>query len=48
MAMREIEAYRRFKHPNIIKILDSASMQDEGGEGKIIYLSVSRSNMFRD
>lgn len=39
-AMREIEAYRRFKHPNIIKILDSAVVQDEAGEGKIIYLSV--------
>ncbi|WVF72171.1 hypothetical protein IAT40_006983 [Kwoniella sp. CBS 6097] len=37
-AMREVEAYRRFKHPNIIKILDSAVVQDEGGEGKIIYL----------
>lgn len=39
--MREVEAYRRFKHPNIIKILDSAVVQDEGGEGKIIYLCVS-------
>ena len=38
MAMREIEAYRRFRHPNIIKILDSAVVQDESGEGKIIYL----------
>jgi serine/threonine kinase 16 len=38
MAMREVEAYRRFKHPNIIKILDSAAVQDEDGEGKIIYL----------
>ncbi|KAK6902962.1 hypothetical protein I203_108223 [Kwoniella mangroviensis CBS 8507] len=37
-AMREVEAYRRFRHPNIIKILDSAVVQDEGGEGKIIYL----------
>jgi serine/threonine kinase 16 len=41
-AMREVEAYRRFKHPNIIKILDSAVVQDEGGEGKIIYLWVFR------
>nr|XP_031862777.1 uncharacterized protein CI109_001789 [Kwoniella shandongensis]KAA5529849.1 hypothetical protein CI109_001789 [Kwoniella shandongensis] len=37
-AMREVEAYRRFRHPNIIRILDSAVVQDEGGEGKIIYL----------
>jgi serine/threonine kinase 16 len=37
-AMREVEAYRRFKHKNIIKILDSAVVQDDGGEGKIIYL----------
>lgn len=37
-AMREVEAYRRFKHPNIIKILDSAVVQDEDGQGKIIYL----------
>jgi len=39
-AMREVEAYRRFRHKNIIKILDSAVVQDEGGEGKIIYLQV--------
>ncbi|WWC61092.1 uncharacterized protein I303_103670 [Kwoniella dejecticola CBS 10117] len=37
-AMREVEAYRRFRHPNIIRILDSAVVQDDGGEGKIIYL----------
>ncbi|KAL5526455.1 ENV7 [Sanghuangporus sanghuang] len=37
-AMREVEAYRRFKHPNIIRILDSAVVQDAGGEGKIVYL----------
>ncbi|KAK8869785.1 hypothetical protein IAR55_000353 [Kwoniella newhampshirensis] len=37
-AMREVEAYRRFRHPNIIRILDSAVVQDEGGDGKIIYL----------
>ncbi|KAL0065227.1 Serine/threonine-protein kinase env7 [Marasmius tenuissimus] len=37
-AMREVEAYRRFKHPNIIKILDSAVVQDPDGEGKIVYL----------
>nr|XP_019042256.1 NAK protein kinase [Kwoniella bestiolae CBS 10118]OCF21186.1 NAK protein kinase [Kwoniella bestiolae CBS 10118] len=47
-AMREVEAYRRFRHPNIIKILDSAVVQDEGGEGKIIYLFLpyySRGNL---
>ncbi|WVQ78297.1 hypothetical protein IAT38_000382 [Cryptococcus sp. DSM 104549] len=47
-AMREVEAYRRFKHPNIIRILDSAVVQDEGGEGKIIYLFLpyySRGNL---
>lgn len=38
LAMREVEAYRRFRHPNIIRILDSAVVQDEGGDGKIIYL----------
>ncbi|TDL25672.1 protein kinase [Rickenella mellea] len=37
-AMREVEAYRRFKHPNIIRILDSAVVQDHDGEGKIVYL----------
>jgi serine/threonine kinase 16 len=37
-AMREVEAYRRFRHKNVIKILDSAVVQDDGGEGKIIYL----------
>ncbi|KAI0319206.1 protein kinase [Amylostereum chailletii] len=37
-AMREVEAYRRFKHPNIIRILDSAVLQDSDGEGKIVYL----------
>jgi serine/threonine kinase 16 len=37
-AMREVEAYRRFKHPNIIRILDSAVVQDPEGEGKIVYL----------
>ncbi|PFH53042.1 hypothetical protein AMATHDRAFT_73591 [Amanita thiersii Skay4041] len=38
VAMREVEAYRRFKHPNIIRILDSAVVQDPDGEGKIVYL----------
>ncbi|KAJ3807745.1 Pkinase-domain-containing protein [Lentinula lateritia] len=37
-AMREVEAYRRFRHPNIIRILDSAVVQDEDGEGKVVYL----------
>ncbi|KAH8117862.1 other/NAK protein kinase [Phellopilus nigrolimitatus] len=37
-AMREVEAYRRFKHPNIIRILDSAVVQDVDGDGKIVYL----------
>ncbi|KAF5382212.1 hypothetical protein D9615_004419 [Tricholomella constricta] len=38
VAMREVEAYRRFKHPNIIRILDSAVVQDPEGDGKIVYL----------
>ncbi|KZT52201.1 other/NAK protein kinase [Calocera cornea HHB12733] len=37
-AMREIEAYRRFRHPNIIRILDSAVVQDRDGDGQIVYL----------
>ncbi|KAF8529872.1 kinase-like domain-containing protein [Gautieria morchelliformis] len=37
-AMREVQAYRRFRHPNIIRILDSAVVQDRDGEGKIVYL----------
>ncbi|KAF8150874.1 other/NAK protein kinase [Crassisporium funariophilum] len=37
-AMREVEAYRRFKHPNIIRILDSAVVQDPEGDGQIVYL----------
>ncbi|KAJ8591753.1 other/NAK protein kinase [Rhizopogon salebrosus TDB-379] len=37
-AMREVDAYRRFKHRNIIRILDSAVVQDPEGEGKIVYL----------
>lgn len=39
-AMREVEAYRRFRHPNLIKLLDSAVVQDESADGKIIYLCV--------
>ncbi|GJE94777.1 Pkinase-domain-containing protein [Phanerochaete sordida] len=37
-AMREVEAYRRFKHPNIIRILDSAVVQDPAGDGQVVYL----------
>ncbi|KZP00502.1 other/NAK protein kinase [Calocera viscosa TUFC12733] len=37
-AMREVEAYRRFRHPNIIRILDSAVVQDRDGDGQIVYL----------
>lgn len=39
--MKEVEAYRRFKHPNIIKVLDVAVVQnhdDGGGGGKVVYL----------
>jgi serine/threonine kinase 16 len=38
--MKEVEAYRRFKHPNIIKILDVAVVQsdEDGGGGKVVYL----------
>jgi len=47
-AMREVEAYRRFRHPNIIRILDSAVVQDSDGEGQIVYLFLplySRGNL---
>jgi serine/threonine kinase 16 len=37
-AMKEVEAYRRFKHHNIIKLLDCAVVQNQDGNGKIIYL----------
>ncbi|KZT02588.1 Pkinase-domain-containing protein [Laetiporus sulphureus 93-53] len=37
-AMREVDAYRRFKHPNIIRILDSAVVQDPNGDGQVVYL----------
>lgn len=47
-AMREIEAYRRFRHPNIIKILDSAVVQDDGGAGKVVYLWVMSWEMHAD
>lgn len=42
-AMKEVEAYRRFKHPNIIKMLDCAVVQSDDGSGKIIYLFVAES-----
>jgi len=38
LVMREVAAYRRFKHPNIIRLYDSAVLQDSDGEGKIVYL----------
>ncbi|KAH9960888.1 kinase-like domain-containing protein [Russula dissimulans] len=38
VVMREVAAYRRFKHPNIIRLYDSAVLQDSDGEGKIAYL----------
>ncbi|KAF8307335.1 Pkinase-domain-containing protein [Clavulina sp. PMI_390] len=37
-AMREVEAYRRFRHPNIIHILESFVVQDPDGDGQIVYL----------
>ncbi len=39
--MKEVEAYRRFRHPNIIRILDCSVVQDEEGGGKIVYLWVA-------
>ncbi|KAI9439926.1 Pkinase-domain-containing protein [Lactarius indigo] len=38
LVMREVAAYRRFKHPNIIRLYDSAVLQDSDGEGKVVYL----------
>ncbi|GAA5853877.1 hypothetical protein JCM5353_003719 [Sporobolomyces roseus] len=37
-ALKEVEAYKRFRHPNIIRCLDSCLVQDREGDGKIIYL----------
>jgi serine/threonine kinase 16 len=37
-AFKEVEASRRFRHGNIIRVLDSAVVQDEDGGGKILYL----------
>lgn len=33
-----LAAYKKFRHPNIIRCLDSVVVQDKEGEGKIIYL----------
>lgn len=35
-AMKEVEAYKRFRHPNCIRCLDSAVLQET--DGKVIYL----------
>ena len=35
-AMKEVEAHRRFRHPNCIRCLDSAVVQE--ADGKVIYL----------
>lgn len=35
-AMKEVEAYKRFRHPNCIRCLDSAVTQE--ADGKVIYL----------
>lgn len=32
--MKEVEAYRRFRHPNCIRCLDSCVLQDK--DGKVI------------
>lgn len=37
-ALNEVEASRKFRHPNIIRCLDSCVVQDKEGDGKIIYL----------
>lgn len=31
-------AYKRFRHPNIIRCLDSCVVQDKDEDGKVIYL----------
>ncbi|GAA94070.1 uncharacterized protein L969DRAFT_45043 [Mixia osmundae IAM 14324] len=36
IAMKEVEAYKRFRHPYCIRCLDSCVIQDE--EGQVIYL----------
>ncbi|OAV91744.1 NAK protein kinase [Puccinia triticina 1-1 BBBD Race 1] len=37
-AIKEVEAYKRFRHPNIIRCLDSCVVQDKDGDGKVVYL----------
>ncbi|KWU43879.1 Pkinase-domain-containing protein [Rhodotorula sp. JG-1b] len=37
-ALKEVEAYKRFRHPNIIRCLDSLVTQSREDDGKIIYL----------
>ncbi|ORY77653.1 kinase-like domain-containing protein [Leucosporidium creatinivorum] len=37
-ALKEVEAYKRFRHPNIIRCLDSCVVQDKDEDGKVIYL----------
>ncbi|GAA6023214.1 hypothetical protein JCM8202_001031, partial [Rhodotorula sphaerocarpa] len=37
-ALKEVEAYKRFRHPNIIRCLDSVVTQSREEDGKIIYL----------
>ncbi|GAA5876507.1 hypothetical protein JCM1840_005562 [Sporobolomyces johnsonii] len=37
-ALKEVEAYKRFRHPNIIRCLDSCVVQDREADGKVIYL----------
>ncbi|GAA6022087.1 hypothetical protein JCM10207_001043 [Rhodosporidiobolus poonsookiae] len=37
-ALKEVEAYKRFRHHNIIRCLDSCVVQDREGDGKVIYL----------
>ncbi|GAA5872062.1 hypothetical protein JCM3774_006598 [Rhodotorula dairenensis] len=38
LALKEVEAYKRFRHPNIIRCLDSVVTQSREDDGKIIYL----------
>ncbi|PLW34436.1 hypothetical protein PCANC_05658 [Puccinia coronata f. sp. avenae] len=37
-AIKEVEAYKKFRHPNIIRCLDSCVVQDKDGDGKVVYL----------
>ncbi|KAH8824288.1 Pkinase-domain-containing protein [Flagelloscypha sp. PMI_526] len=53
-AMREVEAYRRFRHKNIIRIMDSAVVQstdadgDEGGKVVYLFLPVYKRGNIQD